>query len=123
MGGAAFSGSGLSVLVTDRLADDATVVVAVAEGSAVSGSAVVEVAVTVLERTVPAATDGETATVSVKTALPTANDGLEHETVAPVVHDQPATAGSETKVVPAGSVSLHEVLAAASGPLLVTVMV
>ena len=40
-----------------------------------------------------------------------------------VVHDQPATAGSETKVVPAGSVSLHDALAAASGPLFVTVIV
>ena len=31
-----------------------------------------------------------------KIALPTAKDGLEHEIVPPVVHDQPVTFGIET---------------------------
>ena len=91
-------------------------------------SGVLEVAVAVLLRVVPAGTVGATATVSVKTELPTANEGFEHETVplspaSGVVHDQPPTAGKETKVVPAGSVSLHEAFVAALGPLLVTVIV
>ena len=58
-----------------------------------------------------------------KTELPGATDGLLQETVAPVVHDHPATAGSDTKVVPAGRVSLQLAEAASLGPLLVTVMV
>ena len=66
-------------------------------------SPLVEVTVAVLVSTVPARTLGSTCNVSVKTALPTANDGLEQMTAPPVVHVQPATAGSETKVVPAGS--------------------
>ena len=81
-----------------------------------------------LVRTVPAWTDGATATVRLNTALPTANEALVHDTVPPtptagVVQDQPATAGIETKVVPVGRVSDQEAEGAASGPLFVTVTV
>jgi len=91
-------------------------------------SGVPEVAVAVLLIVVPAGTVGATATVRVKTALPTPNEGFEHETVplspvSGVMQDQPSGALNAAKVVPAGSGSLHEELAAASGPLLVTVIV
>ena len=118
----------MATFVKERSADAATVVVAVALSSPGFPSADAEVAVAVFERTVPALTDGATATVNVNTELPTANDGFEHDTVpaaptAGVVHDQPATAGKETNVDPAGSVSLHDAEVAASGPLFVTVIV
>ena len=124
----AFTGSGVSILTIDRSADVATVVVSVSDSLPGLGSAVVDVAVAVLDRTVPPAVEGLTLTTRVKTAFPTASDGLAQEMVpvpptAGVVHDQPATAESDTKVVPAGSVSLHATVAAASGPLLVTVIV
>ena len=110
------------------LAGESTVVVAVPLSLPGFPSGVLEVAVAVLLRIVPAATVGATLTVSVKTELPTANEGFEHETVplspaAGVLHDHPLISGIETKVVPAGSVSLHEALAAVSGPLLLTVIV
>ena len=90
--------------------------------------AAVDVAVAELVRTDPAVTFGATATVKVKTALPTANEAFEQETVplspaSGAVHDHPPTLDIDTKVVPEGSASLHDALAAASGPLLVTVMV
>ena len=111
------------------LAGESTVVVAVPLSLPGFPSGVLEVAVAVLVRVEPAATVGATLTVSVKTELPTANEGFEQLTVpgSPsfgVVQAQPL--GSEkgaTKVVPAGSVSLHEALLAGSGPLLVTVIV
>jgi hypothetical protein len=123
-----YTGSGVPMLVTERSADAATVVVAVSLSFPGFPSAVAEVAVAVFESTVPSATEGATATVNVKTALPTANDGFEHDTSPPaptagVVHDHPAEAGKETNVVPAGSVSLQEAEEAASGPLLDTVIV
>src|SRR5689334_21377422 len=103
----AFTGSGVSTLVTDRSADAWTVVVAVALSFPGLPSPVVDVTEAVLESTVRSATEASTATVSVKTALPTAKEGFEHVTVAPGEgHVQPATGDSETKVVPAGSVSL-----------------
>jgi len=110
------------------LAGESTVVVAVPLLLPGFPSGVLEVAVAVLLRVEPAGTVGATATVSVKTELPTAKEGFEHETVplspaAGVVHDHPLMSGIETKVVPGGSVSLHEALAAASGPLLLTVIV
>ena len=122
------------MLPPDRLlfpvtvAGESTVVVAVPLLLPGFPSGVLEVAVAVLLRVEPAATVGATATVNVKTELPTANEAFEHETVplspaAGVVHDHPLTSGIETKVVPAGSVSLHEALAAVSGPLLLTVIV
>src|ERR1700687_3097374 len=109
----AVTGSGVSTFIADRSPEAAAVVVAVPLSLPGLPSPVVEVAVAVLVMTVPAGTEGATATVRVKTALPTANDGLEHEIVPPaptagVVHDQPDTLGSDTKVVPAGSVSLQE---------------
>jgi hypothetical protein len=91
-------------------------------------SAVLDVAVAVLLMMEPAGTFGATATVTVKTELPAANEGFEQETV-PVspasgeLHDHPLTAFMLTKLVPAGNVSAHEALLAASGPLLVTVIV
>jgi hypothetical protein len=77
---------------------------------------------------VPSARLESNFTVSVKTLLPTANEGFEHDTVpvpptAGVVQLHPVTAGRETKVEPAGSVSLHEADVATSGPLFVTVIV
>lgn len=122
------------MLPPDRLlfpvtvAGESTVVVAVPLLLPGFPSGVLEVAVAVLLRVEPAATVGATATVNVKTELPTAKEGFEHETVplspaAGVVHDHPLTSGKVTKVVPDGSVSLHEAFAAASGPLLFTVIV
>ena len=86
----------------------------------------VDETVAVFDRTVPAAVPASTLTTSVKTALlPTPNDALEHETVPPVVHDHtgPLSCVRETNVVPAGNVSDSDALLAASGPLLVTVIV
>ena len=118
----------MSTLETIRSAEAATVVVAVPLSLPGIPSAVFEVTVAVFVSTVPAATDALTFTTRVKTVLPTANDGLVDETVPPeptagVVLVQPLTVDNETKVVPTGKVSLHEALVAASGPLLVTVMV
>src|SRR5438270_12508298 len=91
-------------------------------------SGVVEVAVAVLVIVEPAATVGLTATTSVKMSLPTANDASEQFIVpvsplSGVVQDQLPVDDKETKVVPAGSVSLNEALSAAPGPLLFTVIV
>jgi hypothetical protein len=88
---------------------------------------VVDDTVAVFEITVPMVTAGDTATVSVKAALPTPIDAFEHETVPPppaagVVQDQPPGADSETNVSPAGKVSESETEVALLGPALVTVM-
>jgi len=111
-----------------RLDGERTVVVAVLLLLLELLSGVLEVTVAVLLRVEAAGTVGSTATVSVKTELPTANEGFEHETVplspgAGVVHDHPLTEGKLTNVVPTGSGPLHEALLAALGPLLVTVIV
>ena len=92
------------------------------------GSAALVVPVTVLDSTVPPAVSGGTATVSVKTAEPTANDTWAHDTepVAPtggVEQDHPPGDESDTNVVPAGTGSLNEASVAGSGPLLLAVMV
>ena len=92
------------------------------------GSLVDEDAVAVFESTVPAATLGSTATVSVKTALPTPRLAVEQDTVpteptAGVVHDQPPGDANDTKVVPVGKVSESETEAALLGPALLTVIV
>ena len=84
--------------------------------------------VAVLDRIVPPAVEGLTLTTRVKTALPTASDGLAQEMVpvpptAGVVHDQPAPAESDTKVVPAGSVSVTVTVDALLGPVFVSVIV
>src|SRR4051812_32792349 len=120
----ATTGSGVSTFVTDRSAEPApTVVVAVPLPLAPFGSEVVDVAVAVLVMTVPFATPAPTATVSVKTALPVPMLGFEQETVpvpptAGVVHDQPPGLDSDTKVVPAGSVSERLTVLALLGPAL-----
>lgn len=115
-------------MVIERSAAAITFVVAVALLFVRLSSAVAEVVMAVFESSVPAATAGLTATVKANTALPRATLGLTQAIVpaaptAGVVHDQPAIAGSETKAVPTGKVSLHDAVAAAAGPLLVTVMV
>lgn len=115
-------------LLITRSAEAATAVVAVAELLPGVPSPLLDAIVAVLLNTLPAATAGSTATVSVDTLLPTAKLGLLQVTVPPaptagVVQDQPAVGGSETKLVPAGSVSVHEAVAALSGPLLVAVIV
>ncbi len=116
------------LLLPLTLAGESTFVVAVALLLPGVPSAVLEVTVAVLLIIEPAGTFGATATLRVNTVLPTANEGFVHETV-PVppdssgVQDHPLSLAKLTKVVPAGSVSLHEALAAVSGPLLVTVIV
>lgn len=124
----AVTGSGESALVTIRSAEVETVVVAVPLSLPGFPSPVSEVAVAVFVSTVPAATDGSTATVKVKTALPTAKEGLEQEIMPPeptvgIVQDHPAMVDNDTNVVPAGRVSLQDAFAAALGPLFVTVIV
>ena len=115
-------------LLPVRVAGERTVVMAVPVWLLVLLSKVLDVTVAELVRTDPAATVGATATFNVKTALPTENEAFEQETVplspgAGAVQDHPTTSGKDTKVVPAGRVSLHDAFAAASGPLLFTVMV
>lgn len=115
-------------MVIDRSADAATVVVAVALSLPILGSGVVDDTVAVFESTVPAATDGSTATTKVNAAGPGANDAFEHDTVplaptAGVVQLQPPGDANDTKVVPAGKVSLNEAAAALLGPAFVTVIV
>jgi hypothetical protein len=105
-----------------------TVEVAVAESLPGAGSDVAEETVAVLDRTVPPATAALTPTVSVKTALPAERVATEQETVPPaptagVVQIHPAADASETKVVPAGSVSESETDAASLGPAFDTVRV
>lgn len=118
----------MSTFVTDRSAEAATVVVDVPLSLPGFGSELDEEAVAVFESTVPAATSGPTATVSVNTALVTPRLGFEHDTEPPeptagVVHDHPPGDDSDTKVVPAGSVSVSEADAALLGPAFATVMV
>ena len=94
----AVTGSGVSTLVTERSAEVATVVVAVALLLPELGSVVAAETVAVFEITVPAAVEASTWTVRVKTALPTANEALEQETVPPA-----PTAGL-VQLQPAGAV-------------------
>jgi hypothetical protein len=104
-------------------------VVAVAELFALSASGVVVVTVAVFTIVPPAATEGKVLTVSVNTALPTLIDAFEQVSVSPaeptagVMHDQPPGWFSPANTVPGGIVSVSDTVAAASGPLLVTVMV
>jgi hypothetical protein len=123
-----YTGSGAPMLVTERSADAATVVVAVPLSFPGFGSEVVEEAVAVFDRTVPSVTDGSTCTVKENTALPTASDAIEHDTVPPaptagVVQDQPGGGENDTNVVPAGRVSDKDALAASLGPAFVVVIV
>jgi hypothetical protein len=121
------TGSGVSNLVMARSAIGFTVVVAVCELFAALGSLVVAETVAVLLMDAAAAAVGVTTRVNTPDA-PLATLGLVQETVpfaptAGVVHVQPATGDSETKLTPVGSTSPSETLAAAKGPLLVTVIV
>ena len=93
-----------------------------------TGSAVAELTVAVLVITVPPATAMPTLTVRLNAALPpAARVAMVQVTVPPaptagVTHDQPGAAVSDTKVVPAGSVSARVAPVAASGPALATTM-
>jgi hypothetical protein len=104
------------------------VVVAVALSLPVFGSEVDDVTVAVFEMTVLSTTVASTFTVSVKTAEPMPSDAIEQLTgpvppTAGAEHDQPPGAESDTNVVPAGSVSLSETVAALLGPAFDAVMV
>src|SRR5436190_23953833 len=122
----AVTGSGESVLVTDRSADVFTVVVAVAELFAVLGSNVDALTEAVL-LIVPPAVPVFTTRVNTPEAAG-ATDGFVQLTVPPaptagVVHDHPPGDARETKVVPAGRVSASAMLVAKSPPPFVAVMV
>jgi hypothetical protein len=116
------------LLLPVTAAGESTVVLAVPLLLPEFASGVLELAVAVLLIIEPAGTFGATATVTVKTEVPAVNEGFEQEMV-PVspasgeLHDHPLTPFMLTKLVPAGNVSAHEALLAASGPLLVTVIV
>ena len=92
------------------------------------GSGVADDAVAVFDSRVPVDTEGATATVKVKTALPRPSDVFEQDTLPPeptngAMHSQPPGDDKDTKVVPAGSVSARETEAALLGPALLTVIV
>jgi hypothetical protein len=92
------------------------------------GSEVAEEASAVFDSTAPGVIEGSTATVNVNTALATANDDVEHDTVPPaptagVVQDQPPGDDNETNVVPAGNISDMLTLADSLGPAFVVVIV
>lgn len=92
------------------------------------GSVVAEVTVMVLDSTVPGAVALATPTTKLNTPLPAGTEARLQLTTplaptAGVVQAQPEAALSDTKVVLAGSVSFHCALAAAPGPLLLTVTV
>src|SRR6185503_4566494 len=125
----AFTGSGVSVLVTARSADVLTVVIAVAVSLAVGSGDVVAI-VDVLLMTVAAAVLELTFTTIVNTADSAfAIVGFENMSV-PVpptavesLRVQPAGVVVDTKVVFAGIGSFIVTLLATAGPLLVTVTV
>src|SRR5256885_1259149 len=105
-----------------------TSVVAAPDSLPGTGSVVAEEAVAVLLSTVLFATLDATFTASVNTALPGARVAMDELTVPPaptagVVLDHPPGDNSDTNVVPAGSVSLNDTVAASLGPAFVTVMV
>src|SRR5437763_547286 len=113
------------VLVTDRSAVVATVVVVVELLLPGLRSAVDEVMVAVLLMVEPLAADGETRAVIVNNpTAPTGNEAMLQIAVAPVVQVKvgPEICVSDTNVVPAGSTSDQLTLAASEGPLLPTVM-
>ena len=122
------TGLGAAVFVVDKSAAPETVVVAVPVSLPGLGSVVAELAIALFEITVPEATDAPTFTTSVNTELLTANAPL-LQLIAPtlptpgLVQLQPLGETSETKVVPAGSVSVSAAAVATLGPALVTVIV
>jgi len=103
-------------------------VVAVPLSSPGLPSGVDDVTVAVLLITEPGVKLDAALTVRVKTALPTGKDRLEHVTVpgsptSGALHDQPAGLLKDMKVVLAGRVSDQLAFTAASGPLLLIVIV
>src|SRR5688572_8171983 len=126
----AFTGSGASLLVTERSARPTTAVCAVAELLSGHGSKVSLVAVAVLRSVVPSGVLGSTLTTSLKVAVaPAPNVEIVQLTV-PV----PPTAGveqlkagplvcaNETNVVLAGIASVNATLTAPLGPRLLSAM-
>jgi hypothetical protein len=121
-----FAVGGADFVITRSAAGADTVVVARALLLDASGSAVALETVAVL-LTAPATAGPATVSVNVPPA-PLASVGMVAVTVpvpptAGVVRVHPAGAVIEVKVVPGGSTSLMETLAAGCGPLFVTVMV
>src|ERR1041385_2345929 len=117
-----------TLLISEIFEGDSTVVVAVALSLPGEPSGVDDVMVAVFEIIELGVEVDETVTFRVKTEVPTLKDGLEQEIVplspsSGVVHDQPGTLLSDTKKVPAGSVSDQVALVAGSGPLLLSVIV
>ena len=117
-----------TLLLPEIFEGDSTVVVAVALSLPGEPSGVDDVMVAVFEIIELGVEVDETVTFRVKTEVPTLKDGLEQEIVplspaSGVVHDQPGTLLSDTKKVPAGSVSDQVALVAGSGPLLLSVIV
>src|SRR6266498_4446414 len=120
------TGSGESDFRTRRFAPALTVVVALAELLAVTASSG-EVTLAVLVMIVPFGVAAATLRTKVIVLVPTGTEGLVQVCV-PVPptgsggHVHPAPGVTETNVVPAGVVSEREVLEAASGPALVTLI-
>lgn len=115
----------LTLFVPETFDGEMTFVVAVADSLPLFGSVVADVIVAVAVMIVFGNVDAPTRTPSVKLLVPTANDAFVHVTmpVAPtagVVHDQPATAGSESNVVFAGIGIVSDADVAAVGPAFVT---
>jgi hypothetical protein len=108
-----------AVFVTARSADAVTAVVTLAELLAELGSGSVAVTDAVLVM-LPAAT-GLTMMVTVA-VVALASVPMLHDTVA-VPEQVPCVEPAETKVGPAGSVSVRATLVAGDGPLLVTIRV
>src|SRR6266498_603640 len=114
------------VLTIERSALVETIVVTVELLLPGVASVVVEATFAVLVRLVPEEVEGEMCTTMVKVALaPAVSVAMLQETVAPVVQVNvgPVVCVSETKVVLAGSVSVHATFSAFEGPALATVMV
>src|SRR2546430_11325027 len=125
----ALTGSGESVLVTDRLATVPTVVISVQLLLAAFGSVVVELAVAVLLITVPSGRAALTLTTSVNRKLVL---GGSVGSVVQVTVPVPPTAGvvqpgpapvNDTNVVPTGIASVNVTPWALLGPALLTPIV
>jgi hypothetical protein len=116
-------------MLTDRSARSATVADAVALLLAGLGSSVAEETAAVLEMRVPAAAAESTRTVRENSALPPMSSAAAVQKMGPaaptagVEHVQPAGELRDWNVVPAGTVSERETVAAGSGPELVAVIV
>jgi hypothetical protein len=107
-------------LTIDKSADPVTAVVAVEELFAALGSAVALDTDAVFD-SVPACAGAVTTTVMVGAVAPVAKTGRVHvtETFPVLVHVQPVP-DADTKVTPAGNVSVTDTPAASDGPLSTT---